>query len=233
MNALKKWSKRTVWLALLGVLAIGCNPIQTLGFLLHKDDKLPASHPLRPKEGPKKNKDEEITLLILCDRGPSVPQEFAMVHNDLASILAKRIPEVAKDNKENFKIVSAADVAKYKQGNPNWKSQHASEIGKKFGADYVIDITLSQINVYQPGSAREIYEGRSEVYVDVYDVELGKTEPKDKYVHQFLYPKTGMMAVSNLPLAQFKQQFLHQLALEIIEKHLEHRPSEGIAAVGR
>lgn len=233
MNALKKWSMRTVWLALLGVLAIGCNPLQTVAFFLHKDDKLPAKYPLRPKEGPKKDKDEEITVLILCDRGSGVPQEFAMVHNDLASVLAKRIPEVGKDNKEVFKIVSAAEVAKYKQGNPNWKSQHPSEIGKKFNADYVIDITLSQINVYQPGSAREIYEGRSEVYVDVYETELGKAEPKDKYVHQYLYPKTGMIAVSNLPLAQFKQQFVQQLALEIIEHHLEHRPSEGIAAAAR
>jgi hypothetical protein len=230
MNALKKWSKRTVWLALAAVLTIGCSPIQTLGFLLHKDDKLPAKYPLRPKEGPKKDKDEEIKLLILCDRGPNVPQEFAMIQNDLASALAKQISEVAKDNKEKFTVVSAAEVMKYKQGNPNWKSQHPSEIGKKFNADYVIDITLSNIGVYQAGSGREIYEGRAEVYVDVFETALGKAEPKDKYVHPYTYPKTGMIAASNLPLSQFKQMYVNQLALEILEKHLEHRPSEGLAA---
>jgi len=230
MNALKKWAKRSVWLALAAVLTIGCNPLQTVAFFLHKDDKLPAKYPLRPKDGPKKDKDDEIVVLVLCDRGSGVPQEFSMVHNELAGMLGKRITEFAKDNKEKFTVVSAADVAKYKQGNPNWKSQHPSEIGKKFNADYVLDVTLSNIGVYQAGSAREIYEGRSEVYVDVYETALGKAEPKDKYVHQFLCPKTGMIAASNLPLSRFKQMFVEQLAQEIVQFHLEHRPSDGIAA---
>ena len=231
MNALKKWAKRSVWLALLAVLTIGCNPLQTVAFFLHKDDKLPAKYPLRPKEGPKKDKDEEIKVLVLCDRGSGVPQEFAMVHNDLVSTLLKRIPEFAKENKEKFTVIPQADVSKNKIGNTTWTSQPPSEIGKKLGADYVIDITLSNIGVYQQGSAREIYEGRAEVYVDVYDVALGaKAEPKDKYVHQFLCPKTGMIAASNLPISRFKQMFVEQLAHEIIEFHLEHKPSDGIAA---
>jgi len=153
-----------------------------------------------------------------------------MVHNDLTTMLARRLPESAKANKEKITVVSPEQVNKFKLGNPTWNTMKPAQIGKKLGADYVIDVTLSNIGVYQQGSAREIYEGRAEVYVDVFDVNAASVEPKDKYIHQFLYPKTGMIAASNLPLSQFKQKFVEQLAQEIIQYHLEHAPSEGIAA---
>lgn len=230
MNALNKWAKRSVWLVLAAVLTIGCSPLQTIAFLLHKDDKLPAAYPLRPKEGPKKDKDEEIVVLVLSNRGNGVPQEFSMIHNELATSLAKRLPEAAKENKEVFKVVSPEQVNKFKLGNPTWATMPPAEIGKKLGADYVLDITIGQVGIYQAGSAREIYEGRAEVYVDLFDVVAGSKEPKDKYVHQFLYPKTGMIAASNLPLSRFKQNFVEQLSTEIMQFHLEHKPSDGIAA---
>src|SRR5262249_10305667 len=158
-------------LVLAGVLTIGCSPLQSIGFLLHKDDKIPAKYPLRPKEGPKKDKDEELVILILCDRGARVPQEFAGVNNELTTSLAKKFPEFAKENKEKIKVVAPEQVSKFKAQNPTtWKGMHATQIGKKLGADYVLDITLSNISIYNPGSGREIYEGRAEVYVDMYEV---------------------------------------------------------------
>jgi hypothetical protein len=230
MNALNKWAKRSVWLVLAAVLTIGCNPLQTVAFFLHKDDKLPAQYPLRPKEGPKKERDEEITILVLCDRGPGVPQEFASVPNDVMAAVAKRLPEMGKENKEKYAVVPVEQVNKFKMNNPNWKTLPAAQIGKKLGADYVIDLTIANVNIYQPGSGRAIYEGRCELEAAVYDTAATGPTPKDTYTHPFVYPKTGMIAADNLPLSRFKQGFVEQLAQEIVQFHLEHRPSDGIAA---
>lgn len=230
MNKLGKWAKRSVWLTLAAVLTIGCNPLQTAAFIFHKDDKVPAQYPIRPKDGPKKDHDEEITLLVLTTPGRGIPQEFAGVERELASILAKRLPEAAKENKDKLTVVSPTQLDKFKINNPSWRSLHPTEIGKKLGADYVLDVTVSNIGIYQQGSGREIYEGRAEIDVGLYDVAAGPGEPKHQYVHQHLYPKTGMIASSNLPLSQFKQRFLEKLAHDLIRKHIDYKQADFIAS---
>jgi hypothetical protein len=84
--------------------------------------------------------------------------------------------------------------------------------------------------VYQPGSGNLVYEGRAEVSVDVYDATKPVGEPKHRYVHPYTYPKTGMIAASDVPLSKFKMMFLDKLAGELVLKHIDHKPSEGIAA---
>lgn len=231
MNAIGRWAKRGVWLTLAAVLTIGCNPLQTVAFIFHKDDKLPAQYPLRPKEGPKKDKDVEMKVLVLCGTSGTVPQEMVGLDRELPSILAKRFPEAAKENKETIAVVPPSQVDKFRLTNPTWKTMSPATIGKKLGADYVLDITLSNVGMYQPGTGREVYAGRAEVFVDVYDVAAGPGEPKDHYVHQLTCPKTAMMvAAGTIPPSRFKQMFVDQLALELMNYHLEHRAADEIAA---
>jgi hypothetical protein len=230
MAAVQTWAKRGVWLTLAAVLTFGCSPLQTAAFLLHKDDKVPAQYPIRPKDGPKKDKDEELKVLVLTTKGRGVPQEFAGVDRELASTLAKMLPESAKENKDTLTVIPPAQLDKFKIANPTWRTLHPTQIGQKLGADYVLDVTVSNIGLYQQGSDRQIYEGRAEVDVGLYEVAAGAGEPKHRYTVPHQYPKTGMIATDNLPLSQFKQRFLETLALDVIQKHLEHRPADFIAA---
>lgn len=230
MNASAKWASRVVWIALVGVLSIGCSPLQTIAFIFARDDKVPAEYPLRPKEGPKHDKHELITVLVLADKSNGAIFEFAGADRELSSMLAKRLPEEAKTNDEKITVVSPAQVDKFKMANPTWKTMHPTMIGKKLGADYVLDVSMSHMNIYQPGSANQIYEGRAEVAVDVYDVSAGQGEPKHRYVHPYTYPKTGMIAVGDLPVSRFKMLFLERLALELARKHTDYKVSAGIAS---
>ena len=66
--------------------------------------------------------------------------------------------------------------------------------------------------------------------VDVYDVSKPNGEAKHRYPHAYTFPKTGMFAVSDMPLNKFKMMFLEKLASELVLKHIDHKPSEGIAA---
>ena len=228
MTATGKWGRRAGWGTLVAVLAIGCNPITLPFVLLRPEPKIPAEYPFRPKEGEKSDKDDELSVLVLCHHGSGVGYEFAGADRELASLLAKRMPELAKECKDNLVIIPPTQVDKFKMSNPNWRYMRATAIGKQLGADCVMEVHLGKVNVYQPGSAMQIYEGRAEVAVDVYDVSAEEEEPKHRYVLPFSYPKTGMIARDNVPPSRFKQQFLERLALDLSRKHIEHKMGAGI-----
>lgn len=228
MNRTGNWAKRGVWLTLAAVLTIGCNPI-TLPFVLFRPEpKMPAEYPLRPKEGEKSDKDTEIKVLLLCHHTSGIAYEFAGADRELASMLAKRMTALATECKDNLTVIQPAEVDKFKMSNPNWRYMHATAIGKQLEADYVIETHVGNVNVYQPNSGKQIYEGRAEVAVDVYAVEDGVAEPKHRYVLPYTYPKTGMIASSDVPPSRFKQLFLERLALELARKHVEYKAGDGI-----
>lgn len=219
-----RWGRRAVWGVFAAVLAVGCNPLSTIGFLLHKDTPLPAEHPLRPREGDGSDKDKELKVLVLCGMGNGVAADLAGSDGELARILAKMLPVLAKDNKENLSVVPPGEVDKYKMKHRNWRSMHATAIGKQLGADYVLEVTLGNVGLYQPQSGNRIYEGRAEVSVQVYEVAAGAGEPKYSYPHQYTYPKTGqMIAVDGTDVKVFKSRFLERLALELARKHIDYK----------
>ena len=225
-----KWAKRLVWGTLAVVVATGCNPLTMAAFIFNRDTKLPAEHPFMTKDEKKEAKKEDITVAVFASLSPGAVYEFAGSDRELASMFTKRLNAEAKANKDKITVVAPSEVDKFKMGNPNWKGMHPTAWGKKLGVDFVLDIHVGNITVYQPGSGNLIYEGRADVSVDVYDVTKPNGEAKHRYPHGYTYPKTGMIAASDVPLSKFKMMFLEKLAGELVLKHIDHKPSEGIAA---
>lgn len=230
-----KWARRAVWGTLAAVLTIGCNPLTTIGFLMHQDQKVPAAYPLKPKEGPDGKKKDEVTVAVLCGTTGGTPIEFAGSDRELASKIAKQLPDILKGSggKDKITVLPPAKVDKFKMDNPNWKAMHPTAIGKKLGVDYVVDITLGGMRIYQPGSNNQIYEGRAEVTVDVYDSAADGGEQLYQYVHPFSYPRGMVRDAGVMPVSRFKQLYLENLATDLILMHIEHKPSEGIASADR
>ena len=226
-----RWAKRGVWAAAVVVATVGCNPLTTIAFLTHRDDPVPAPYRFRPKEGEKADRDKEIKVLVLCDHSAGMTFEFAGADRDLAALLAKRLPELAKENKDKVAVITPAELDKFKINNQGWRTMRPARIGKALGADYVLDVSVGNVNVYQPNSGRKIYEGRAEVEVDVYDVNAPAADgPLHHYTHPFVYPKTGMKVVEDVPLSRFRQEFLEKLALELSRKHIDYKPAALVGA---
>src|SRR5262249_17771902 len=185
------------------------------------------------KEDEAGKKKEEVKVAVFCAFAQTPPIEFATADRELATQIVKRCPDVLKEcgAKQKLVFVPSADVEKFKSTNPNWRAMHPSAWGKKLGADYVMEIGLAGLQIYQPRSSNQIYEGRAEVTVDVYDVAEPGAAPKHNYTYPYTYPKGMVRSVDSIPSAsQFKQMYLDNLAVELILKHVEHKPSEGIAA---
>lgn len=230
MNKTYRWARRAVWGTLLVVCTIGCNPLTTIAFLTHKDVKIPAEFPLTYKEGPKKDK-EEIVVALFISQGTGQSYEFAGADVALANEIIKKLPDMVKETKQKQKVtvLSTAQVNKFKMKNPNWKLMHPTERAKQLGADFVLEVHLDKMNLYQPGSQQNFYEGRADVTVDMYDVEDGATDPKHTYAHTCMYPKTGFRDASTKPASAFRRELIENLAIELCRKHVEYKPSSGIA----
>lgn len=230
MDATGTWAKRGVWLTLAAVLAVGCNPITLPFVLMRTEAKLPAQYPLRPKEGPKHEKDEEIKVLVLAGMSPGqAVVEFVGIDRELAAAIAKKLPEVGKANKETYAVVAPHLLDTFKMQNPNWRSMRAGAIGKRLGADYVIELSVSGLQMYQPGALNSIYEGRAQIGVEVTDTTETRGDPKYRYVHSFSHPGFPR-SVDSMPPAQFKLEFIDKLAQDIVHRHIDHKAADGIAA---
>lgn len=222
-----RWGRRAVWGTFAVVCCIGCNPLHTIGFLTHKDVKVPAEAPLEFKDGPKKKK-EEVVVALFITQGGGQSLEFAGAEGALASEIAKKLPEMAKENKQKVNVLAQKDVNKFKMQHTNWKLMHPSERGKHLKADFVLDIQLDKMSMFQPGSLNQYYEGRADVTVDVYDVDAGPDEAKYTYVHPFAYPKTGWGDTTK-PVSAFRREFLENLAVEICRHHIDYNQGSTIA----
>jgi hypothetical protein len=224
-----RWARRAVWGTVAVLLTIGCSPLQTIAFLTHKDVKVPAAYPLVYKEGTNKNK-EEVVVALFVTQGSGQSLEFAGADSALANEIAKRLPEMAKEAKQEQKIavLPTTKVNKFKMQNPNWKVMHPVERGKQLGADFVLVLHLERMTMFKPGTRNEFYEGRGDVTVDVYDVAEGAGEPQT-YSHGFSHPKTGFRDASAMPVSAFRREFLEALSVELCRYHVEHKPSSGIA----
>ncbi|HEY1186264.1 MAG TPA: hypothetical protein VGE74_01345, partial [Gemmata sp.] len=212
-----KWARRAVWGGVIAVLSIGCSPLNVIGFIFAPEDKVAAPYPLTfDKEGPKKDKDEVVVALLPYVAPGSGPQ-FATTANDLADKLARQLPVMAKENKDKrkVKVLTQTQVDKFKMANPNWKQMGAGEIGEKLGADFVLEIWLDKMRLYQPRSENSIYEGRAEVFVSIYEIKAEGGELKAKYPLSFAYPKTIRSVESYPSESAFKALFVENLATEI------------------
>jgi hypothetical protein len=199
----------------------GCFPFQTLSVLPNAETWKDAKYPLEVKDGVKKGK--EVVLALFVSIAPGMGSEYARSEVTLASDLAKKLPELAKENKQKISVIDPVQINKFAMMTKDFVRMHPSEWGLNLGADYVFTIHVSKMSFYQPGSQNRIYEGMAEVVVDIFDVNAGRAEPKYHYILPFKYPHEGHFDASTIPVNRFKQDFLEKLAVEISGKHIRHK----------
>jgi hypothetical protein len=168
---------------------------------------------------------------------PGTSPTFFSAERELATELARILPDMVKENKEKKKlrVLSPTQVDKFKTANPEtWKTMNRAVIGQKLGADFVLDIELSNMRLYQPNTGQErIYDGRADVQVTIYEV--GVEGGVKDYPIAFSYPKGGMTLgrdASVMSESVFKKEYIAHLAIEIAEYHVDHKASNSIAGSG-
>src|SRR5262249_19166058 len=119
-------------------------------------------------------------------------------------------------NKERVTVVSPTKVEDYKSNHPEWRTIDKAEIGRKFGADYVIYLEINSLSLFEERSANQPYRGKASITVNLINC---KDEDAEEEQREFTctYPSEsrGPIPVEDKPLAAFKLEFYRSLGLQL------------------
>lgn len=207
-----RWKFRLTAAMLLATLVgIGCNPLTGAYFLLFGvEDRVPPKFQLA-KGG------SEVTVLVLTSMPHESKTELLGVERQLAAAMGRRLDEACKTNKEKVSVVPAQKVDEYKSTHPNWKSMTPADIGKRFGADYVLELEVTGMSLYETGSRQRLYRGRCGISMAVFDVSKPNDEAVFRQQYTTEYPKTRgpIPADDDTSLDKFRELFLARVATDL------------------
>lgn len=206
-----------VTLLVLIVAGFGCNPLIAPLYLLGVFNKPVVPPELNFYEKAREEKDKRnIKVIVLASRGTGVSPDFIGSEVKLATMFAAKLAAGFAENKERVSIVPVSDVEKFKLEHENWKAMDVREIGKKFHADYVIDMELSSLSLYANRSHKQFFQGQVRVSLAVVDVEKPGEEGVWRREYTRQYPATGPQAIdSDMSQEKFMQQFFFRVATDL------------------
>ncbi len=204
-------------------LVVGCNP-QTLNFLLMPfvDDKEPPK--LCKLASPDK---KEVTVAIVTTfANLETRPEMLPIESDLSDRLAADMRKRAAANKEKIKFVPTAKVRSLMNQTAG-NTLSPREIGRKLKADFVINLEINSISLYEKGSFNQLFRGKTEIAITC--VELGK--PSEEATHQEIYVHEypgarGPIDVGNSSVLEFRTKFLDVIAQDIARYFIAYSPDE-------
>jgi hypothetical protein len=217
------WRQRLLAAALVLTLAgIGCNPLTGMYFLMFGvDNKVPPEFPLATP-------DREVRVMVLAYSSPDVRTELVGIDRQIGTAIVRDLDRRCKYNKERVAITPIHLVEKFKSENPNWRGMGPAEIGHYFDVDYVIDMEIVNLSLYEQGSQRTLYKGRCKIDLAVLDLHKPNDGPVYKVSFSSEYPRTrGPIPVADdNNLEKFRDQFVSRIATDICWKFTTHLSQE-------
>ncbi len=216
--ARKPVTRRRVLIGVLvvAIIGMGCNPLlapfQMVG--LFNNAKAPTKFNFYDRAVESKKR-KEIRIVVNIYPGAGLSPDFYDVDRSLASAFVRKLDETFKMNKERVTIVPLIDVQRYKQRHDDWKLMPPGEFGKHFGADFVIDMEVSQLSLYEPRT-RDIFHGHCRVPITIFDVER-EGEPFDRFEYDTEYPGEGQSVPMDMETdaQKFKSRFIAKIAIDL------------------
>jgi hypothetical protein len=128
---------------------------------------------------------------------------------------------MARETGRSLTLVDPARVRKYRDNSPYWYYRHPREWGRQLKADLVIRVSVEKVSFSRSELPGVQNQCRSELTVEVYDVDAGKVKPKYHFTAPFVHSNPNKeLDPSTLDFDSFKRQSLHQLAVEVCGKLL-------------
>src|SRR5262249_55063869 len=161
--------------------------------------------------------DRELTLVILSrfDQ-PAIEPDLIAADVELAGHVANALRKRCADNKHKIKIVHDAQVRGELLNSPVGGELRAIEIGKKFKADFVLDLTILSMSLYEPNFSPRFFRGRTDIATALYKVDVKDSDHRVFYKDFHAeYPSTGPKEQGNVPGVIFRNLFLPAVARDL------------------
>jgi hypothetical protein len=210
-------------LILLAALTAGCNLPSLLYFVTTGFQE--------PKEDPGEMKlaesGKEIKVVILTYAGLDMRPEMMTVSRDLSGQLARQLQTACKENRDKITVISPNKVHEYTANHPNWFLK-PQEAGKHFDADKVVYLEVDRFSLYEPGSANQLYRGRTTVSVKLWNLKDPDDFPVER-TFSFEYPTSrGPVPADDQSQREFYQAFLSYLVKHLSWNFTAHPLNESV-----
>jgi hypothetical protein len=193
--------------------ASGCNPLTGAYFMLFGvDDKIAPEFKIGSSG---KNPNHVLILVTMIQESKS---DLLGVERQMATAICKQLEAECKANKEKIKIVPVYKVEEFKTNNPGWRTMRATEIGRQFDVDFVIDVEVKNMYLYEKDSRKSLFHGRGAINLTVTDVAKSADEGP---VHQrqitVEYPKAKgpIPADDDMSVERFRELFVQKIAQDV------------------
>jgi hypothetical protein len=199
------------WLAagLAGAMLVicGCNAASMAYFLFGDDGLKPECEVFA---SPKK----EIKVVFLTYVETDMRPEFLRADRDVTDALVRLLNKRYAESMVKIKIVAPGLVECFKDKNLTWHTMTVKEIGDNFKADYVVNIDLDHLSLYELNSANELFRGYAQAHVSVIQTETAEKVFEKEFT--FKFPTHGPCSVfdSNNP-SQFRAEFLAYMVKQL------------------
>jgi len=212
--------RSTLLCALLAASATGlcgCNYVVLLGYLIGGP---PSIEPDFDAMTGNSLSDKEVIAAVVCYAPKEVLYDYSRVDRDIAKYVSYQMTA------KKIKIINPDLVQKWLDENSEW--DEPSEIGEAVGATHVVYIDITKYTLYEENS-HELYRGRSEVDVTVYEVdEDGEGEPVYSTEILSRYPLAAARDASEISRPGFQAQYHQRLSFEIGRLFYEHYNGDDI-----
>jgi hypothetical protein len=222
----KRW-RLAGWLVLAAALAMGCNIPSLLYFLYPGGDlkQPPELVTLTPVE-----KGKQVKIAVISYSSLPLTSEFATIDRDLAGQLSQQIFQNFKDSKQGIFVVPTSKVQEFKSDHPGWKqSMGLKEIAQYFKVDYLIYLEIDSMSLYEIGSQKTLYYGRTNITVSVLNTSKPDESPYPKSFN-CEYPKSkGPISVDDsTPPRAFYMAFLNFVSKRLSWYFIPHEIDQDI-----
>ncbi len=215
---MKALRRRAIFLSLWGtVLLAGCS-LQSLYFIM-PEAKDPAGLIRLADEDRKK----EVKVVLWTYMNLDPREEFIQADRHLAIKLAEEIRRLSDENNEKVTIVKPNLVEQYKSRNPNWKSYELTKVGHDFNADYVIELEIDKLSLYEPKANNMLFRGQTEIQVSVVDMKNPDDVHSMEFNDRFPSEARGDMTPLDESPRLFRDKFLEHVAKKLSFLFVEHR----------
>lgn len=162
-------------LGLLGPLTGGCAVVRAMTYLFGElpTRQVKAEYPHLAKQ--------KVCVLVRAD------METIFEYPHVQWEVADHVRVALEQNVQGVKVVDPRRVAEYQRGHPDWERTDPAELGKRFAADRVLEINLTQYTTREPDSPH-LYRGHISALVSVYHAGYPNSEPVYTTEVKTVYP---------------------------------------------
>ena len=166
--------------------------------------------------------DSDHRLLILCTAPHNVQVEFPGVQLELLDRISRNL------ERRDIQVVSSDDVASWYDDHGEWGDY--SELAAHFDSRYVMHLNLRTFSYLEPQSTN-LYRGRSEGTISVYEIDSASSIPVQKVFERDLrvkFPEIHPVPRESRSDDMFVENLLNRVALQTSQLLHDHRLSETI-----